>query len=113
MNGLDQIWLVILALAVVTGFIRFSFLGLLRGRQVPPRMKTALEFVPATVLPALVVPMILYAPRSEALTADQIAEPHRMLAGAFALIVGLASRNMVATVVAGMAAFVALRGAGF
>ena len=112
MNGLDQIWLVIVALAVVTGLIRFSFLGLLRGGEVPPRMKTALEFVPATVLPALVVPMILYAPRSEALTAHQIAEPHRMLAAVFALGVGLATRNMVATVVGGMAAFIALRAAG-
>jgi len=101
------IWGIILSLGLVTGLIRYSFLGLLRGREVPERIRTALGFVPATVLPAMVAPMVVYAPRSDAL-----AEPHRILAGLVALGVGVATRSVLATVGAGMAAFVALRWAG-
>ena len=101
------IWTVIVGLGLLSALIRYSFLGLLQGVAVPPRVKTALGFVPVTVMPAIAVPMVIYAPRS----ADW-AEPHRVLAALAALGVGMASRSMVAAVVAGMAAFLALRAAG-
>lgn len=101
------VWTVIIGLGLATGLIRYSFLGLLQGIAVPERVKTALNFVPVTVLPAIAAPMVVYAPRSE-----DWAEPHRWLAGLAALAAGIALRNMVAAVVAGMAAFVALRAAG-
>jgi len=107
MTADGSVWTVILGLALVTALIRYSFLGLLRGGQVPPRIRTALGFVPATVLPALVAPMVIYAPRSE-----DFADPHRLVAGAVALGIGVATRNMVATVAGGLAAFLALRALG-
>lgn len=101
------IWGVILGLAVLSALIRMSFLLLLRDAAMPRRIRTALGFVPVTVLPALVAPMIALAPRS-----DQIAEPHRMLAALVALGTGMATRSMVATVAAGVAAFVLFRWLG-
>jgi len=101
------IWTVILGLAALSGLIRYSFLGLLRGGEIPARVRTALGFVPATVLPALVAPLIVLQPRT-----DEIAEPHRLLAAAVALACGVITRNMAATVAAGMAAFVAFRAIG-
>jgi branched-subunit amino acid transport protein len=104
--------MIILGLMIITGLIRYSFLGLLQGRELPPRVRTALGFVPATVLPALVAPMIVFAPKSDALAPDTVAEPHRLLAALIALVAGMATRNMLAAILAGMTAFVALRAAG-
>ncbi len=101
------IWGVILGLALLSALIRISFLVLVRNAAIPPRIRTALGFVPVTVLPALVAPMIVLAPRS-----DQIAEPHRMLAAVAALAAGMATRSMVVTVAAGVAAFVLFRWLG-
>jgi branched-subunit amino acid transport protein len=101
------IWGIILSLGLITGLIRYSFLGLLRAREVPERVKDALGFVPVTVLPALVAPMVVFAPRSDAL-----ADPHRVLAGLVALAVAIATRSMLATVGTGMAAFLMLRALG-
>jgi branched-subunit amino acid transport protein len=111
MNGaamnVTTIWTVIIGLGLASALIRYSFLGILQGREVPPRLKTVLEFVPVTVIPAMAAPMVVLQPRSE-----DWAEPHRALAALIALGTGIATRSMVATVVAGMAAFVALRAAG-
>lgn len=112
MTGSATIWIVIVGLGIATALIRYSFLGLLQGREIPPRMKTALGFVPATVLPALVAPMVIFAPRSDGLAAEALAEPHRMLAALAALGIGMATRSMLAAVITGMAAFVVLRAAG-
>lgn len=100
------IWGVILGLAALSAAIRISFLAMIRG-AVPPRLRTALGFVPVTVIPALIAPMVAFAPRS-----DAVAEPHRMLAALVALAVGVTTRSMAGTVAAGMAAFVSLRWLG-
>ena len=106
MNG-TAIWTVIIGLGLASALIRYSFLGILQGGEVPPRLKTMLGFVPVTVIPALVAPMVALQPQSE-----DWAEPHRALAALIALCIGIATRSMVATVAAGMAAFVALRALG-
>lgn len=112
MSGADTIWTVIVGLMILTGLIRYSFLGLFREREFPPRVKTALSFVPATVLPALVAPLVVFAPKAEPLAPDTLAEPHRLLAALAALGVGMITRNMLAAIAAGMAAFLALRAIG-
>jgi len=101
------VWTVILGLAALSALIRISFLAMFRGARIPPRVKAALGFVPVTVIPALIAPMVAFAPRS-----DAVAEPHRMLAALVALAVGVTTRSMVGTVAAGMAAFVSLRWLG-
>lgn len=111
MNGMAMdgttIWTVIIGLGLASALIRYSFVGILQGREIPPRLKTALGFVPVTVIPALAAPMVAFQPRSE-----DWAEPHRMLAALAALGIGMATRSMLAAVATGMAAFVVLRAAG-
>jgi 4-azaleucine resistance transporter AzlC len=111
-SGSATIWIVIIGLGIATALIRYSFLGLLQGREIPPRMKSALGFVPATVLPALVAPMVIFAPQSDRLGRDTLAEPHRLIAALAALGIGMVTRSMLAAVVTGMATFVVLRAAG-
>lgn len=101
------IWTVIVLLGVITYLIRFSFLGLLAGRQLPHWAAEALSFVPVAVLPALIAPMVVFAPGTR-----ELAEPHRPLAALLALGVGMATRNLLAAIAAGMGGFWALRALG-
>lgn len=94
-----KVWAIIIGLAAITFLIRWSFLGLLAGRQLPGWATEALGFVPVTVLPALVAPMLLLAPEGG------FAAPERWLAGAAALAVGLGTRSFFAGFVAGLAAY--------
>jgi branched-subunit amino acid transport protein len=54
-------WLVTLVLGLGTFLIRFSFLGLLGGRQLPDWALTHLRYVGVAVLPALLTPMVIWA----------------------------------------------------
>lgn len=92
------VWSVILGLALVTYAIRFFFLGIVAGRHVPGWIARGLRYVPSAVLPALVTPMVLIERQTGALTA-----PHAWLAAATAVLVGALSRNMLLTIIAGMA----------
>lgn len=111
MSAFDlKVWAVILGLAGATYLIRLSFLGLLAGRTLPPWFIRALGFVPVTVLPALVAPMILYAP-GDAL-GGTLAEPHRWVAALVTVGVGIWSRHLTLSFAAGCATFAALRALG-
>jgi branched-subunit amino acid transport protein len=76
-------WLVTLVLGLGTYLIRFSFLGLLGGRQLPGWLLAHLRYVGVAVLPALVTPMILW----PAAAAGQF-DPIRMVAALAALAAG-------------------------
>lgn len=101
-----EIWTLILGLGVVTYLIRFSFLGLLAGREVPAGLRRALGFVPVTVLPALTLPMVLVE------DGVMTAEPGRVIAATAGLAVGIATRHMIAALATAMLVFLALRALG-
>lgn len=101
------IWTVIIGLGIATYAIRFSFLGQLTGRRIPNRATEALGFVPVVVLPAIVAPMVALAP-----SGHDWADPHRPLAALVALGTGIASRNLLLSITAGMSAYWALRALG-
>ncbi|MGF1502806.1 MAG: AzlD domain-containing protein [Paracoccaceae bacterium] len=97
------IWGVILGLGVATFLIRFSFLGFLGGRTLPEGLVRALSFVPVTVIPALVVPMIARAPDG-----SLAADPPRIAAGIAALAAGIATRSLVWGILGGVAGYAAV-----
>ncbi|MEM9783522.1 MAG: AzlD domain-containing protein [Pseudomonadota bacterium] len=100
------LWSLIIGLGITTYLIRFSFLGMLSGRQLPNSMMRALSFVPVTVLPALVAPMILM---------DEgrfIADPPRIVAALVGLAIGAMLRHVFAAIAAAMITFAVLRAAG-
>ena len=73
-------WLVTLVLGLGTYLIRFSFLGLLGGRELPDWLLVHLRYVGVAVLPALVTPIILW----PAAAGGQF-DPLRMIAALAAL----------------------------
>ncbi|MEL7347319.1 MAG: AzlD domain-containing protein [Pseudomonadota bacterium] len=101
-----EIAVLIVGLGVATYLIRFSFLGLLAGRQLPPVVMEALSFVPVTVLPALVAPLVLF--EDGVLTA----EPARIAGALAGLALGAALRNVFAAILGAMAVYAAMRALG-
>jgi branched-subunit amino acid transport protein len=100
MTGVSDttLWLVILSLGIGTFLIRFSFLGLVGDRELPPLMIKMLRYVPVTVIPALVTPMVVW-PKATGGETD----PMRMIAAMVALAVGATTKNAMAAIFVGMA----------
>jgi branched-subunit amino acid transport protein len=93
-----RIWGVILALGIGTYLIRFSFLGIVGNRALPPLANRLLRYVPVAVLPALVTPLVL----TPAATGGEL-DPARALAAAAALAFGAWRRSVLGAILAGMA----------
>lgn len=86
------------ACGLVTFLIRLSFIA--GGRWLPsgPRFQALLRYVPPAVLAALIAPEVLMRGHALAVTADN----PRLWAALAAIIVALVSRNVLATIGAGM-----------
>jgi branched-subunit amino acid transport protein len=98
------VWAAILVVGLGTFALRASFLFLFeRLGGVPARVETALGFVPAAVLSALVVPAILAPDGSLSVLGND-----RLLAGVLAAVAAWYTESILATIVVGMAAVVAL-----
>jgi branched-subunit amino acid transport protein len=92
-----QIWLVIFGLAAGTYLIRISFLGLIGDRALPGWVLRLLRYTPVAVMPGLVAPLILW-PAATGGTLD----PARLAAAGVTLAIGVATRNVIAAVAAGL-----------
>ena len=99
MGSIDSVtfWLSILGLGVATFLIRFSFLGLIREGALPHYVVRLLRYVPVSVLPALVAPLVVF-PRS----LGGETNPVWVVSALFALALGILTRSLLVTIVSGM-----------
>ncbi|MGE4297362.1 MAG: AzlD domain-containing protein [Desulfovibrionaceae bacterium] len=79
--------------------MRFSFIWLMDKLTMPPVVLRLLRFIPCTVLPALVLPAVVY----HGAGTDLAVSPGRMAAAFVAILVSWRTRNMLATIASGMA----------
>ena len=91
-----EVWTIIVLLGIGTFLIRFSFLGLIGNRPLPPLVLRMLRYTPVAVLPGLVAPLVLW----PAATEGAVDLP-RLAAATATLGAGLATRNVVWAIVAG------------
>ncbi|MCP5039041.1 MAG: AzlD domain-containing protein [Rhodobacteraceae bacterium] len=91
-----QIWLIITFLALGSFLIRFSFLGLIGNRPLPPWILRHLRYTPVAVLPGLVAPLVLW-PQASGGQPD----PARLAAAFTALAIGHFSKNVLAAIIGG------------
>ena len=93
----EALWTTIVLLGIGTFAVRFSFLGFANQRQLPPWALRALRYVPTSVLPALIAPMVVWPDATGG-------EPDlpRALAALAALVIGAAFRNVLAAIGAGL-----------
>lgn len=98
-----NILLAIIASAVVTALMRVVPVLLLSRFRMPPALQQWLSFIPAAIMAAIIASELLGKP---AMTTSGISIS--LLAAAIATLVGIVSRSLFATVIAGMVAFTGL-----
>jgi branched-subunit amino acid transport protein len=103
-----KIWIVIAAVGFLNYLSRLSFIAFFANRRMPPLLARALKFVPAAMLTALVVPMVIASP----VTAAGVTIDARLPAAIVATAVAWSGRSLVQTMVAGMASLWILRALG-
>ena len=59
MDGALKLWAVILAVGALNYLSRVSFIAFFARRSMPPMLARALKYVPAAMLTALILPMVI------------------------------------------------------
>jgi branched-subunit amino acid transport protein len=95
-----NIWLVMLLGGLLTFLTRLSFIALLHKWNVPGWFRRGLRFVPMAVLSAIILPELT---RPEGTLFLSWRNP-QLLAGVVAILVAWRTRNVILTILAGMAA---------
>ena len=99
--------LMILGMALINLAIRWPVYLFANHFRFPPLIERALAFVPVAVLTAIIVPTVLYPGDGKAM--DLSWDNPALLASLVAAAVSFWSKNLFATIGAGMVAFLLLR----
>ncbi|QFU09829.1 Branched-chain amino acid transport protein (AzlD) [Rhodobacteraceae bacterium THAF1] len=94
-----EIWGVIAALGAGTFLLRFSFLGLLGDRNLPPLVLRLLRYTPVAVFPGIIAPLVAFPAAT-----DGVFDPARGVAAAVTLGLAVATRNLLLALFGGGAA---------
>tara|TARA_B100001173_G_C15950453_1_gene531118 strand:+ start:530 stop:841 length:312 start_codon:yes stop_codon:yes gene_type:complete len=94
-------WSLIIYCGLVTFFSRFLMIAILKKEMFTDRIREVLSFVPSAVFPAIIFPAIFLDT-----TGNLIIENNpKILSSLIAIIVGVLSKNIIATIFAGLAAY--------
>ena len=104
----SMLWVVIVGAAAVTFVLRISFIVLLGRTEMPPFVERALRFVPAAVLTAFVIPLLIYENGAMQVSLGN----ERLLAGLMAALIAWRTRNVLFTLGGGMATLWVLQAIG-
>ncbi len=90
------IWTIIIAMGIGTFLIRFSFLGLIGDRDLPPWVLRHLRSAAVAVLPALVAPLVIWPEATHGML-----DPARLAAAVATLAVGMITKSVIWAIAAG------------
>ena len=94
-------WSLIIYAGIITFVTRFSMIFLLKKDILNNKAKKILSFVPAAIFPAIIFPPIFL---DDTVTLDLESNP-KILAAIFAIVVGYFSKNIIATIFAGLISY--------
>ena len=94
-------WFLIIYCGLITFFTRFSMIALLKKEMFNDRVREVLSYVPSAIFPAIIFPAIFL----DNTGAFQIEDNPKILAAFIALIVGIFTRNIIATIFSGLASY--------
>lgn len=98
----DTILLAIIAIGIGTFVLRVSFIELAGRIPLPVRVSRALRFLPAAVLSAIILPLVLKLPDG---TLDLSPTNPKIIAALVATLIAWRTKNAVITILGGMALF--------
>jgi branched-subunit amino acid transport protein len=94
-------WTTIIYCGIITYLTRFSMIFLLKEDILSDKVKKVLSFVPAAIFPAIIFPPIFL--DNEGFL--DLENNPKILASIFAIIVGYFSKNIIATIFAGLISY--------
>jgi branched-subunit amino acid transport protein len=107
MDGALKLWSVVAIVGVLNYLSRVSFIAIFARRHMPALLARAFRYVPAAMLTALVLPMIVAAPG-----APLLASAPKVVAAVVAGVVAFATHSTLKTLATGMLTLWALQFAG-
>ncbi|MEM7319266.1 MAG: AzlD domain-containing protein [Pseudomonadota bacterium] len=93
---LTILWIVILGLALGSYALRFAFIGLVGGRELPPWLLRHLRYTAVAIIPALIAPLVMW-PAATGGTPDL----SRGMAALVTLVIAVWTRSAAAAMLAG------------
>ena len=94
-------WSLIIYCGLITFFTRFSMIALLKKEMFNDRVREVLSYVPSSIFPAIIFPAIFL----DNTGSIQIEDNPKILAAFIATIVGILTRNIVATIFSGLTSY--------
>ena len=94
-------WLSILIAGILTYFMRMTMIALISRDMLGDRVKSVLEYVPSAVFPAIIFPAVFI---NDYGVFIEINDP-KIFGAIVAVIVGYFSKNIIATILAGLVSY--------
>ena len=94
-------WLSIIIAGIITYLMRMTMIALVSKDMLGNKIKAALEYVPSAVFPAIIFPAVFINDYGNFIEID---DP-KIFGALIAIIVGYFSRNIIATILAGLISY--------
>tara|TARA_B100000676_G_C17831511_1_gene708097 strand:+ start:584 stop:898 length:315 start_codon:yes stop_codon:yes gene_type:complete len=94
-------WSLIICCGIITYLTRFLMIAILKKEMFNDRMREVLSYVPSAIFPAIIFPAIFL----DNLGQFQLEDNPKILAAAIAMIIGILSRNIIATIISGLTSY--------
>ena len=89
---------------LITFLTRFSMIALLKKEMFNDRIREVLSYVPSAIFPAIIFPAIFL----DSLGTVQLEDNPKILASIIAMIIGILSKNILATIFSGLFSYWAI-----
>ena len=94
-------WTLIIYCGLITYLTRFTMVALIKKEMFNDRIREILSFVPSAIFPAIIFPAIFINETG----LFQIEENPKILAAIIAMVIGILSRSIIATIFSGLASY--------
>ena len=94
-------WVLIISCGLITFLTRFSMIALLKKEMFNDRIREVLSFVPSAIFPAIIFPAIFLDSSGD----FQLENNPKIMAAVIAMLIGIISKNIIATIIAGLASY--------
>ena len=93
--------MLIIYCGIITYLTRFSMIAILKKEMFNNRVRDVLSYVPSAIFPAIIFPAIFL----DDLGQLQLENNPKILAAGIAMIIGILSRSIIATIFSGLASY--------
>ena len=94
-------WTLIIYCGLITFLTRFSMIALLKKEMFNDRIREVLSYVPSAIFPAIIFPAIFL----DNTGLIQLENNPKILAAIIAMVIGIFTRNIIATIFSGLTTY--------